>query len=296
MNDAQQNHQDSPAKLYPANLTPPIETLALAKSLLSAQHAEESAKRHHQRLALARIEDRARHLALAHLQPDSAELKHLQHERRELLKQRCRRSKHGNGRQEGDTAFNIVYGGSGQALAAAPYDFDWVSGAARGFEEANRSAGYYDLAVQNFGTGWRTVAAGVGFWFYSGEGNPRQRFAALLDYTDDWWASAMFYVAESHAHTRLAVFGATEKTWVVRSEQAPSWSDHVGWLDSSGNHPAGEEGRILNEAYFDAKPGSWYQCWVWSQADVYADSGAFGFGAASASLRVLLRYAVLGSL
>jgi hypothetical protein len=201
-----------------------------------------------------------------------------------------------HGHQDGDTAFDIVYGGSGLALAAPPYDFEWVSGIGAGIEDANRDAGYYNLREQSFGNGWRTVAAGVGFWFYSGDGNPRQRFAAVLDYTDDWWDSAMFYVADSRAHTRLAVFGASEKTWVVRSEQPPSWSDHVGWLDSGGNDPVGEEGRILNETYFNAAPRSWYQCWVWSQCDVYGDSGIFGFGAASAALSVLVRYAVMGSL
>jgi hypothetical protein len=296
MNEVAQQSGNSPGRLYPANLTPPVETLALAKSLLSAQHAEDSAKRHAQRAALARIEDRARHLALRHLQPDSAELKHLQHEYRELLEQRLKHHERGHRHHDTETAMDIVYGGSGLALAAPPYDFDWVSGLGPGFEQANRASGDYRLAVQSFGSGWRTVAAGVGFWFYSGEGNPRQRFAALLDYTDDWWDSAMFYVADSRAHTRLAVFGATEKTWVVRSEQAPSWSDHVGWLDSGGNDPEGEEGRISNETYFNAAPRSWYQCWVWSQADVYADSGIFGFGAASAALNIQLKFAVLGSL
>jgi hypothetical protein len=296
MNEAVQAGRISQGKLYPAELTPPIETLALAKSLLSAQHAEDSAKRHRQRAALARIEDQARHLALRHLRPDSAELKHLQHEYRELLEQRLKRGERGRGHQDDATAFDIVYGGSGLALAAPPYDFDWVSGLGSGIEDANRNAGDYNLRVQSFGSGWRTVAAGVGFWFYSGEGNPRQRFAALLDYTDDWWDSAMFYVADSRAHTRLAVFGASEKTWVVRSEQTPSWSDHVGWLDSSGNDPEGEEGRVANETYFNAAPRSWYQCWVWSQADVYGDSGIFGFGAASAALNVRVRFGVLGSL
>lgn len=256
MDEVAQLSENSPGKLYPANLTPPVETLALAKSLLSAQHAEESAKRQRERAALARLEDRARHLALRHLRPDSAELKQLQHEYRELIEHRHRHGGRDHGHENGAAAFDIVYGGSGLALAAAPYDFDWVSGGP-GVEGANRNTGSYNLRVQNFGSGWRSVAAGVGFWFYSGEGNPRQRFAALLDYTDEWSDTAMFYVAENRAHTRLAVFGASEKTWVVRSEQAPSWSDHVGWLDSNSN---ADEGRVLDETYFNAAPRSWYQC------------------------------------
>jgi hypothetical protein len=292
MNDVPQQSGNSPGKLYPANLTPPVETLALAKSLLSAQHAEESAKRQRERATLARLEDRARHLALPHLRPGSPELKQLQDEYRALIEQRHRHGQRDRGHENGATAFDIVYGGSGLALAAPPYDFDWVAGGP-GLEEANRNAGNYHLREQNFGSGWRSVAAGVGFWFYSGDGNPAQRFTALLDYNYEWSDTAMFYVADNRAHTRLAVFGASEKTWVVRSEQAPSWSDHVGWLDSSSN---ADEGRIVNETYFNAAPRSWYQCWIWSQLDLYADYGIFGFSDATADLRVMVRYAVMGNL
>ncbi|QNA99148.1 hypothetical protein [Massilia sp. Se16.2.3] len=181
-------------------------------------------------------------------------------------------------------------------LEAPPYDFDWVSGSGQGIEHANRLTGKYDLRTQSIGRGTQSVAAGVGFWFFSGEGDPRQRFAALVDYSHVWFDMASFYVADNRQHTRLWVFGASEKAWVAQSDVTPSWSDHVGWLDSSGNDPEGEEGRVSNETVFRAAPNSWYQCWIWSAIELYADSGFWGLAASSAEVKISVPFAVLGSL
>lgn len=290
MNDIAHDVHTASGQRYPDDHAPPIETLSLAKGLLSAYHAEHSAKQYQRYLEDARLQEQARRLALAHVRTDSVEFRQLQHERRRLIEERIQRSKR-NHECHADTQAKASL-----IIETPPYDFDWVSGSGQGIEHANRTAGTYDLAVQSIGDGSRNIAAGIGFWFFSGDGNPRQRFAALIDYFDDWWDSAEFYVANNNSHTRLWVFGASEGAWVAQSDQTPSWSDSVGWLESHGNDPEGEDGRVANETYFNARPGSWYQCWIWTQAHVYGDSGFFGFGASSIHMNVTARFAVMGSL
>jgi hypothetical protein len=290
MNDIAHDIQTAAGQRHPEGHTPPLETLGLAKSLLAAHHAAESARRYQRYLDDARLQEQARRLALAHVRADSPEFQHLQKERRRALEERIARSKCNHERHAGAPARTSL------TIETRPYDFDWVSGSGQGIEHANRSAGTYDLAVQSIGSGNRNIAAGIGFWFYSGDGNPRQRFAALLDYFDDWWDSAEFYVANNNSHTRLWVFGAAENAWVAQSDGTPSWSDSVGWLESHGNDPEGESGRVVGETYFNARPGSWYQCWIWTQAHVYGDSGWFGFGASSIHMNVTVPFAVMGSL
>jgi len=281
----------------PDGQSPPAETLGLAKSLLSAHHAEWAAKRYRQQIEMARVQERSRSLLLSRVRAEPAERSQLDEEWRSVIAQRIegleRVRQPGGGPVLPDVE---TFPRAGITLAVPPYDFDWVSGNRRAVEHADRMTGKYALRVQSLGNGQRTAAAGIGFWFFSGAGNPAQRFSALLDYSHAWFDSASFYVAHNNQHTRLWVFGASEKTWVAQSDVTPSWSDGVGWLDSHGNDPEGEEGRVSNETYFNAAPNSWYQCWIWSEADVYGDSGFWGFAASSTRLNISVPFAVLGSL
>lgn len=181
-------------------------------------------------------------------------------------------------------------------LVIAPYDFQWVSMHGEGWAHADEATGDYSVHVHSLGAGEASMAAGVGFWFHSGDGNPMQRFAALIDYWEDWWDSAQFYVAHNDGRTRLWVFGASERAWVAQSDQTPSWNDGVGWLEQHGNDPVGEDSTVLNTTYFSAAPNSWYQCWIWSVGDVYADSGSWGTADSFINLDVSVQLGVLGGL
>lgn len=291
---------------------PPVESLELAKSLLSAHHAAQVAKRTRQRLEMARIQETSRRLALAHTHAQADELRQLEQERRRVIEQRLKAGGRGNGHANGQgnghgngrsrpnrhtTAQDVhMNARAGVTLAVPPYDFEWVSDSGQGIEHADHTTGNYDLRVQSIGDGENDVAAGVGFWFFSGDGNPMQRFSAVIDYFDDWWNSAEFYVGHNNGRTRLWVFGASENAWVAQSDQTPSWSDGVGWLEEHGNDPDGEDGTVANETFFNAAPNSFYQCWIWSSADVYADSGFWGFAASSINMSVGVRLGVLGGL
>ena len=123
-----------------------------------------------------------------------------------------------------------------------------------------------------------------------------QRFAALLDYSDDWWDSAMGYVAHNDMRTRLWVWGQTENKWVCQTDVQPSWSDGVGWFDNHGNDPAGDAGTLAVQTYFAAMANIWYQAWVWGDAQAYADGGLFGFGASSIRFSASVPLMVFGSL
>jgi len=168
--------------------------------------------------------------------------------------------------------------------------------------QADASAGTYDLAVQGFGGGGSEAAAGLGTWFFSTRANQSQRFAALLDYADLWWASAFAgYFAKSALMTQLWVWGVTENQWVARSLGSPFWKDSIassggGWAEI-GDFPTGEGGRISNETFFSAAPNSWYLCWVWSDADIYT-SGAQGSSSSAASTQVSVSvpFVVFGNL
>jgi hypothetical protein len=297
MNDVVHDDRSASGRMYPEGATPPVETLDLARSLLSAHYAEFSAKRYRQRMELARLQDGARRLALAHVQIDSAEFRQLAEAQRALAKRRLKEPMQGpvhiRDRSGGVAQDVLPLNQAGLTFAVPPYDFDWVSGRQQGIEHADRT---YDLRVQSIGDGQHDVAAGVGFWFFSGAGNPAQRFAALIDYADVWWNTAVFYVGHNTGRTRLWVFGASERDWVGRADQTPSWSDGVGWLETHGNDPEGEAGTVANEVYFNAAPNSWYQCWVWSTAEVFGDSGFLGVSMSSIRMDVTLRLAVMGSL
>ena len=103
------------------------------------------------------------------------------------------------------------------------------------------------------------------------------------------------YVAHNDGRTYLWVFGESENAWVAQSNQNPQWSNGAGWFDTNGNDPSGEDGRVSGETYFNARPNSWYQCWVWSSAWIYSTSGFFGFSASSIHLNMTVPFFVLGS-
>jgi hypothetical protein len=191
-----------------------------------------------------------------------------------------------------------VISGSNFAVHAPPYDAPWTANPNNQGADANASNGSYDLSVQSFGAGSKEVAAGLMSWFFCTDASSPmgQRFAALVEYSDDWWDSAQFYTADNDMSTRLWVWGQTENSWVCQSNVQPSWSDHATWLDSHGNDPAGDFGRIAVETFFTAKANSWYQAWVWGDAYVEADSGFGGIAASQIQFSASVPLMVFGSL
>lgn len=276
---------------------PPHQTVEHVKSLIAAHVLEQVRHRQAYRAEFAKIEEQKRKLLLGVLGPREAELKALAAQRRELREARAKRGLHLRGQDVRPLSGLHTADSSSIIIKAPPYDFSWTSGSGQGSEGADQNAGTYQLAVQSFGNGELSVAAGIGFWFFSAGGNPSQRFAAVCDYADDWFDDAFAYVAHNDGRTRLWVFGVSENAWVVQSDQTPSWSDGVGWFESHGNDSAGGDGgRVASETFFTAQPNSWYQCWVWSSASVYSDGGFFGFSDSSIHMSMSVPFAVMGSL
>jgi len=186
-----------------------------------------------------------------------------------------------------------VISGSNFTIHVPPYDADWTFNPSGNAASANKGNGTYDLACQSLGDGTQEVAAGVMSWFFCTAADPQQRFAALLDFSDDWWDSASGYTAHNDFRMRLWVFGHSENAWVHQSDVQPSWSDGAGWFEDHGNS---DEGRMSAEIFFPARANSWYQAWVWSDAQVYADSGFWGFAASSIHFSASAPLMVFGSL
>jgi hypothetical protein len=159
--------------------------------------------------------------------------------------------------------------------------------------QSNAGAGTCDLAAQSFGDHNREGAAGFFAWFFATEDNPMQRFAALVQYSFDWWDDASGYVAHNDLRTRLWVWGHTENRWVGQSEGSPAWSDGVGWFESHGNS---DSGNVSNEMFFPAIANQWYQAWVWSDASAYADGGFWGIADSSVHFDSVVPFIVFGSL
>jgi len=163
MNEHAQGNQTPSGQRHPDGAAPPVETLDLARSLLSAHHAEESAKRYRQRADAARFQDKARALALAHVQTDGPGFRQLEHERRQLIERRLKLDE--RVRDPGGSPVRNMQplSRSGLTIAVPPYDFDWVSGNNPGFEHADCNTGNYDMRLQSIGSGAHSAAAGVGF-------------------------------------------------------------------------------------------------------------------------------------
>lgn len=285
----------SSSKTFHGN-KPPVESLSHARALLTAHHAAETGRRAAQRAEAGRTQDRFRHLLFDSLKSSDEVLRQITAERRETIDRMNKEVRRSRPEHAGLSVMDQKSNASGKFdLRTPPYDFDWKSGSGQGLERADHTAGTYGLDVQTIGNGELAVAAGVGFWFFSGDGASMQRFAAVADYFFDWWDGASGYVAHNDGRTHLWVFGHSEGDWVARSDQTPSWSDGVGWFESHGNHP-GEDGRVSGDTFFNARPQSWYQCWIWSSADVYGDGGFWGFADSTIHITMSVPFAVMGSL
>jgi hypothetical protein len=186
--------------------------------------------------------------------------------------------------------------GSNFWLKAPPYDTPWTFKSPTNSASADASAGTYNLAAQSFGDGSGESAAGLGVWFLAPADTPSQRFAAVIDYSDDWWDFASGYVAHNDLRTRLWVWGNTENRWVIQSDTWLGWSDGVSWFESHGNDPQGDAGRFSAETFFPASANNWYLAWIWSDASVDSDDGFWGFSASSIQLSISVPLVVFGSL
>ncbi len=187
--------------------------------------------------------------------------------------------------------------GSISLLKVPPYDNEFTfKSKPRTIATANRVTGRYKLTAQSIGSGWETVAAGVGTWFHAPADDPQQRFAALLNYAHDWRCSASGYVAYNRCKTRLWVWGDTEQNWVLKPDSvspAPSWDHSVSWYQDHGD---ADSGLVSAQAFFPARAGQFYLGWVWTRASVYSNSGLFGLAHARVHFEAAVPLVVFGSL
>jgi hypothetical protein len=272
------------------------ESIARSKASLSAYHAETSARRRALQEERDRLIYQSRDLLLNHLAPREDDLEKMKTERRAAFERWGRNEASARPDLAKIPVRDLPMMANALVIKSPPYDFDWTAGGSQGYEAASAADGTYSLAVQSIGAGSLSVAAGVGFSFYSEAGNPAQRFAAAVDYFDDWWDMADLYVAHNDGRTYLAVYGESERAWVVQSSQSFSWSDGAKLLQHHGNDPEGASGRVACETFFNAAPNSVYQCWIWSSAEVYADSGLFGLAASTIHMNVSIPLVVMGSI
>jgi hypothetical protein len=272
---------------------PPKEALKIARSQILHYFEERSKKQKEARSETAPLIARKRDLLLKH-SSDESKLKSINQELKRIYERRNKR-KLAKPRLRKIEPCVIV--GSNFIIHAPPYDGVFSSSTSQNpFSEANANAGTYDLGCQSFGDGNVEAGAGVASWFFCASADPQQRFAALVDYSDDWWDSADGYVAHNNLRTRLWVWGATENTWVCQAEVSPGWSDGVGWFESHGNDPVGEQGRLSVETFFPVMDNSWYHAWVWGDASADSDGGFWGFGASSIQFSASIPLMVFGSL
>ncbi len=187
--------------------------------------------------------------------------------------------------------------GSISLLKVPPYDTEFTfKSKPRTIATANRFTGRYELAAQSIGSGWETVAAGVGTWFHAPADDPQQRFAALMNYAYDWRSSASGYVAYNKCKTRLWVWGDTEQRWVLKPDSvspAPTWDHSVSWYQSHGD---ADSGTVSAQAFFPARAGQMYLGFVWTRASVFSNSGLFGLAHSRIRFEAAVPFVVFGSL
>jgi hypothetical protein len=274
--------------------TPPKAGSTASRAWLERHMAERFKQQQTRLTETSRMAERWRELLFKDVHKDDARLKRLKEQAKAQLEKRKKRKIERPKRLEIEPRFIV---GSSFLLKAPPYDGAWQwANVSNAQAQSDASRGTCDLKVQSFGNGNREVAAGFFAWFFAPEDNPMQRFAALLQYSDDWWDDASGYVAHNDLRTRLWVWGQTENRWVVQSEMSPSWSDGVGWFESHGNDPGGDSGTISNETFFPASANNLYQAWVWSDASAYADGGSFGSADSSIQFDSVVPFMVFGSL
>lgn len=272
---------------------PPSAAVQRSRRELKRYVTERSKAQQQVRADMARLAKPFYELAFEHIPKDDPRLtRHLEATRDAYE----RRSKHKRKARKAEKFEASISTGSIQAIKVPPYDTEWTSAPAGTSASADHAAGTYDMAAQSIGDGSHDAAAGVAVWFFAPADDPQQRFAALLDYSDDWWDSASGYVAHNDLRTRLWVWDDADQTWAIQSDVSPQWSDGVGWFESHGNDPQGDSGRISVETFFPARGGSWYLAWVWSDASVYADGGFWGIAASSIQFAATVPLVVFGSL
>jgi hypothetical protein len=265
-----------------------------AKAPMAAldRYMDELFKRQRARLAeSSRLAERWRQAVLPGAREDEAKLKQLKAEAKAQFDKRSKQKRDKPKPLKFEPRFIV---GSTFLLKAPPYDgaWQWANDSHVG-AQSNAAAGTCDLGAQSFGDHNREGAAGFFAWFLAPEDNPMQRFAALVQYSYDWWDDASGYVAHNDLRTRLWVWGQTENRWVGQSEGSPAWSDGVGWFESHGNT---DSGTVSNEMFFPAAANQWYQGWVWSDASAYADGGFWGIADSSVHFDSVVPFVVFGSL
>jgi hypothetical protein len=253
-----------------------------AKAEMSRFLAQRSKDRNQARKEVDSILAKTSALVLKQLHDASPDLKKENAQLRRVLEQRAKRKLERPRIRKMDSIIS-----SDTAILTPPYDdqFTHESGTQQ-TANADKTKGTYDLAVQSFGDGNQEVQAGlISFFLCTVPG--LQRFAAVIDFSDDWWDSAQGYVAHNDVTTALWVWGVSENTWVVQTPVQPSWQDGVSWFDHHGNDPTGDNGSISVETFFQGQASSWYHGWVWTDALAYSNGGgSLGFGASSIKVSI----------
>jgi hypothetical protein len=234
---------------------------------------------------------RRRELFLPKIAKDDPRLKRLNNEKKALIERRKKIKLEKPKALSVEDRFII---GSNIVVGGPPYDDAWTwGGGPHKQADANKATGACDLAIQSFGDGGKAVAAGVASWFFASEDNPMQRFAAIVQYSYDWWDDADSYVAHNDLTTTIGVWGFRENRWVVQTAIQPAWSDGVGWEESHGQN---DSGFVPVETFFPAAANNWYSGWIWSNASVFSDSGFIFSSDSSIRFHSVIPFVVFGSL
>jgi hypothetical protein len=271
--------------------TPPKAGANSSRALLDRYMAQQFKQQSTKLQEMSGLSERWRKLLFREVAKDEARLKQLKRETQAQLEKRKNRKIEKPKRLAIEPRFIT---GSSFLFLAPPYDGAWQWKSDPDSQaQSNASTGTCDLDVGSIGDGSRAVSAAFFAWFFAPDDNPMQRFAAYMQYNDDWWDSASGYVAHNDLRTRLWFWGMTENRWVVQQEADPNWSDGVGWFENHGNDPNGDAGALSNDAFFPASRNNWYQAWVWSNASVYADSGFFGTAGSSLKFNSVVPFMVI---
>ena len=271
--------------------TPPASALQASRAALQRITAERLRSYGKARDEAAKLAEPMRKAIFSHLDKDDPTIARNRAATKALFERRSKRTIQSPKLEKFEPHFSV---GSNLWLKVPPYDDAWTFGAASNtVATADKASGQCSLAAQSFGDGTLEVAAGVMVWFLAPADDPQQRFAALMDYSYDWWDSAAGYVAHNNFTTRLWVWGATEQRWVGQADVSPSWSDGVGWWE---DHSGEDGGRIAVQTYLPVRANQWYAGWVWFDAIPYADSGFFGSAFSSIHFNATVPFVIFGSL
>jgi hypothetical protein len=151
-----------------------------------------------------------------------------------------------------------------------PYDAAFTSGtgplaqAAANKDDGTASCSALGDASTRFVDGY------LGIWVQAAQDNRFARFAATIDYSYYWSASAVNAYAHTAGAPLFHVFGLSEHTQVGFNLVDPRWEVHLYGFppDTQAND---DEGRISDEVLFPVSAGSWYLVWVRVSCFVYDD-------------------------